>query len=110
MPRNQANPVQAHLDKFPHIGVFSRPSMPQFDVKKHYGGVLANAAEFNQQVHLFWWEVGTAEEGIHKSVKDTLAKLDSAGVKYVYMEWPGLAHEWQLWRKCLNDFAPRLFH
>ncbi len=35
--------------------------------------------------------------------------LDDAGVKYVYFESQGTAHEWQTWRRDLNDFAPRLF-
>jgi enterochelin esterase-like enzyme len=100
-----------NLDKFSALGIFSRPPMSatEFDVKESFGGVLADAAAFNKQVRLFWWGAGTAEVGIHRSAKDSLSTLDSAGVKYVYMEWPGLAHEWQLWRKCLNDFAPRLF-
>jgi enterochelin esterase-like enzyme len=53
--------------------------------------------------------VGTGEKGIHDSVNVTLGKIGKVGVKYVYREWPGLSHEWQLWRSCLNDFAPRLF-
>jgi enterochelin esterase family protein len=32
-----------------------------------------------------------------------------AGVKNVYFESPGTAHEWLTRRRCLNDFAPRLF-
>jgi hypothetical protein len=30
-------------------------------------------------------------------------------LKTVWVESPGLAHEWQTWRLALNDFAPRLF-
>ena len=37
------------------------------------------------------------------------AMLDQAGVKYVYYQSPGTAHEWLTWRRDLNDFAPRLF-
>ena len=36
--------------------------------------------------------------------------LDNPGVHVVYVESPGAAHEWQTWRRALNDFAPRLFH
>ena len=35
--------------------------------------------------------------------------LKAAGVKLVYFESPGTAHEWQTWRRGLNDLAPRLF-
>ena len=34
--------------------------------------------------------------------------LDAAGVRHVWFEGPG-SHEWQVWRKHLQDFAPRLF-
>ena len=98
----------AHLDVFSHIGVFS-PAPTEFDVKTTYGGVLANAAEINQQVRLFWWGAGTAEPAIYQGVKYRLARLDEVGVKYVFREWPGLAHEWRLWRRALHDLAPRLF-
>jgi enterochelin esterase family protein len=33
------------------------------------------------------------------------AMLDKAGVKYVYFESPGTAHEWLTWRRYLNDLA-----
>ena len=35
--------------------------------------------------------------------------LRSAGVQLTYFESNGTAHEWQTWRRDLNDFAPRLF-
>ena len=35
--------------------------------------------------------------------------LDDAGIKNVYYESPGTAHEWQTWRRSLYQFAPLLF-
>jgi enterochelin esterase family protein len=35
--------------------------------------------------------------------------LNAAGIQHVYVESPGTDHEWQTWRRALNDFAPRLF-
>ena len=35
--------------------------------------------------------------------------LTHDGIHNVYFESPGTAHEWLTWRRCLNDFAPRLF-
>jgi S-formylglutathione hydrolase FrmB len=35
--------------------------------------------------------------------------LRAAGVRVDYFESIGTAHEWQTWRRDLNDFAPRLF-
>ncbi len=41
-------------------------------------------------------------QGFHKLLED-------GKVQHVYYESPGTAHEWQTWRRDLNDFAPRLF-
>jgi enterochelin esterase-like enzyme len=98
-----------NLDTFSALGVFSRPPMDNFDAETAYGGVMADAASFNKKLHLFWWGAGTAEEGIYNSVKATRASFDKAGIHYTYVEYPGLSHEWQIWRKDLADFAPRLF-
>jgi len=36
--------------------------------------------------------------------------LKAAGItNVVYYESPGTAHEWLTWRRCLHEFAPRLF-
>ena len=35
--------------------------------------------------------------------------LSKAGVKAVYYESPGTAHEWLSWRRSLYQFAPLLF-
>jgi enterochelin esterase family protein len=35
--------------------------------------------------------------------------LDERGVQYVNVEVPGYHHDWRFWRRCLADFAPRLF-
>ena len=96
-------------DKFSAIGAFSRPLLDNFDVKTAYDGGMADTAAFNNKMHLLWYGAGTAETGIFNSVKDTRAALDKAGIKYKYVEYPGLSHEWQSWRKQLNDFAPLLF-
>jgi enterochelin esterase-like enzyme len=32
-----------------------------------------------------------------------------AGLVLGALEYPGLSHEWQSWRKQLNDFTPLLF-
>jgi len=81
-----------------------------FDVKTAYGGTFANAAGFNQHVKLLWMGVGTAEppqirDGIVAAVK----ALRAHGVHLVYFQSQGTAHEWQTWRRDLNDLAPRLF-
>jgi S-formylglutathione hydrolase FrmB len=50
--------------------------------------------------------IGSVEGPNTKNFSDQLTK---AGIKNVYFESPGTVHEWLTWRRCLNDFAPRLF-
>ncbi len=98
----------AHLDTFAYIGGFSGSagSGGTFDQKTTGNGVYADAAAFNKRVKLLWLGVGTEESPNTKKFHDA---LDQVGIRNVYFESKGTAHEWLTWRRCLNDFAPRLF-
>ena len=103
-----------HLDKFAWIGAFSGTgnglSTAPIDPKTFIGGVFTDGAAFNGKVKLLWIGMGTAEPDPFPGAIGAFRKmLEDAGVKYVYFESPGTAHEWQTWRRDLNDFAPRLF-
>jgi len=97
-----------HLDKFAWLGAFSAP-MRNFDLKSSYGGAFADPSAFNKQVHLLWLGAGSAETQIHDSAKSVHEALDGGGIKNVFVESPATAHEWQTWRRALNDFVPLLF-
>ena len=98
----------ANLDKFAYIGGFSGSggSGGSFDPKTSGNGAYADAAAFNKKVKLLWLGVGTEESPNTKLFHEALTKH---GIKNVYFESPGTAHEWLTWRRCLHDFAPRLF-
>jgi enterochelin esterase-like enzyme len=98
-----------HLDRFAYIGSFSGPGLGAFNAQTSYGGAFRDAAAFNKQVHLLWIGAGTAEPPIHTAARAFHEALGQAGIKNVFVESPGTAHEWQTWRKALYDFAPRLF-
>lgn len=98
-----------NLDKFSYIGAFSGAGR-KFDVQTSYGGAFKDADSFNKKVRLLWIGAGTGEEAFHKSAKGMQDALGQAGVKSVFVEQKGTAHEWQTWRKALLDFAPRLFN
>jgi enterochelin esterase family protein len=103
-----------HLDKFSYIGGFSGAGGGfgggNFDVKTANKGVFADAAAFNKRVHLLWLGIGTAEpQRMHDSVEKYHDALETAGIKTVFYESPGTAHEWQTWRRDLKEFAPLLF-
>src|SRR5579871_5548568 len=70
---------------------------------------MADAGEFNQKVRLLWLGIGTAEGRMYEGIKNYHEALTKAGIKHVYYESPGTAHEWLTWRRCLHEFAPLLF-
>ena len=122
--------TMANLDKFSYIGLFSggtqapRPAsanpapaglpagaalpQTQFDIKTIYNGQMANPAEFNKKVHVFFFSGGSMEnpDGLKKHQEQLIA----AGItnSYMYIS-PGTAHEWQTWRRSLYVFAQLLF-
>jgi enterochelin esterase-like enzyme len=105
-----------HLDMFSYIGGFSGAggmSMrggPKPDIKTMYNGAMADPAAFAKRVHLLWIGVGTEEPAqMRTGIQGFNTLLDEGKIKHVFYESPGTAHEWQTWRRDLNDFAPRLF-
>jgi enterochelin esterase-like enzyme len=104
-----------HLDRFSYIGGFSGAAGPltlgrDLDPKTDYNGVLADPAAFAKRVKLLWLGVGTGEpERMREGIRKLHAGLTEAGIAHVYQESPGTDHEWQTWRRNLDDFAPRLF-
>jgi len=97
-----------NLDKFAYIGGFSGSTGGRggFDPKTSNNGVFADAAAFNRKVKVLFLGIGSVEGPGTKNFSDQLTK---AGINNVYFESPGTAHEWLTWRRCLKDFAPRLF-
>ena len=97
-----------NLDTFSALGVFSRRPMAPAEFS-NFDEIFADAEAFNEKVHLFWWGAGTAEEGIYDATKANLKELEDKGINSVFVEFPGTSHQFQTWRKCLYDFAQRLF-
>jgi S-formylglutathione hydrolase FrmB len=98
-----------NLDKFAYLGGFSGSCGGRggnFDAKTTCGGAFSDPAAFNKKVKVLFLGIGSAEGQGTKDFSDALTK---AGIHNVYFESPGTAHEWLTWRRCLKDFAPRLF-
>jgi len=112
-----------HLDLFAYIASLSGPVVPSlriedltagnnrpFDVKTAYGGAFADPSAFNKRVKLLWLGVGSAEsDQFRTSIGGAVFALRAAGVHLEYYESPGTAHEWQTWRRDLQQLAPKLF-
>lgn len=95
----------ANLDKFAYIGGFSGGATG--DPQTAYNGVMADAKAFNKQVKVLYISIGT-EENV-QGARTFHEKLDQHGIKHVYFESAGTAHEWQTWRRSLHGFVPLLF-
>ena len=59
---------------------------------------------------MLYISIGTAErERMQTTVKGFHEALQKAGIKQIYYESQGTAHEWQTWRRSLNQFAALIF-
>ena len=98
----------ANLDKFAYLGGFSGSSGGRggFEPKTANDGVFADAAAFNRKVKVLFLGIGSAEGPGTKTFSE---QLTQAGIRNVYYESPGTAHEWLTWRRCFREFAPLLF-
>jgi enterochelin esterase-like enzyme len=97
-----------HLDLFSAIGEFSG-SVGKMDLTKAYGGVFADAAEFNKKVSVLYLQAGTAEEALHKNTLAFHNSLEKAGIRSIFEDSKGTGHEWSTWRFGFYKLAPRLF-
>ncbi len=104
--------TMTNLDKFAYIGGFSGAGFmqPGTDITQMYNGVFADANAFNKKVKVLYLSIGTAEPArMQTMVNGFHEALQKAGIKQVYYESPGTAHEWQSWRRSLNQFASLIF-
>ena len=100
--------VLGNVDKFAYLGGFSGSSGSRggFDPKTSNHGVFADPETFNRKMKVLFLGIGSVEGPNTKNFSESLTQ---AGIHNIYFESPGTAHEWLTWRRCLNDFAPRLF-
>ena len=78
----------------------------KLDPQTDYNGVFADPAAFAKKVRVLWLGVGTQEpERMRTGLLRLHAALDEAQIKHVFYESPGTDHEWQTWRRDLQDFA-----
>ena len=98
------NTTMGNLDKFAYIGGL-RPALPAGPIAK----ISVDPVAFNKQVKVLFLGTGTVERDGNPNILRLHEALTKAGVKHVYYESPGTAHEWLTWRRDLNEFAPLLF-
>ena len=100
--------TQAHLDEVAYIGSFSAPfGYPQ--VPGGFNGLLGDPAAFAKKVKVLFVSYGAAGDLAARGSQAFHQALEKAGIKHVFYESPGTAHEWLTWRRSLYQFAPLLF-
>ena len=98
---------------FANVGVFSTgmfggiAGAANIDLEKEVPGMLSDTKTFNAQHDVFYISCGEQDPRIEHT-RNIVKKMREAGVEVEYNSFPG-DHEWQVWRKSLQDFAPRLF-
>jgi len=96
----------AYPEVFSYVGIFSGGSISTED--------LAAAPGFKEKVKLVFVSYGSRElenprAGFGGNPKENQDKLKDAGLNTHFYVSPQTAHEWQSWRRSLNEFAPLLF-
>ena len=72
---------------------------------------MADPAEFNRKVRVFFFSCGTEPPLENpEALKIHQQQLIAAGItnSYLYIS-PGTSHEWQTWRRSLFTFSQLLF-
>jgi enterochelin esterase family protein len=108
-----------NTDVFANVGVFStglfggigQPggggTARAFDAEATIPGLLTNSALFNKKLKVFYISVGEQDPRIEPT-KKLIQTFRDKGLNVEFASFPG-AHEWQVWRKSLHDFAQRIF-
>ncbi len=108
----------ANTDTFSAVGAFStglfggiRPpggaEPASFDAEAAIPGLLSAPQTFNAALDPFYLSVGEQDPRLDATRK-IVADFRARGLEVEFASFPG-GHEWQVWRKSLHDFVPRLF-
>lgn len=101
-----------NTDHFAWIGVFSSSAFRGeggdiFDAEGQFPGILTNPKKYNDALDLLYILTGQQDHSCEYTLR-AVATFREAGLEVASSTFPG-AHEWQVWRKAIHDFAPRLF-
>jgi hypothetical protein len=87
-----------------------RPACNSFDPATFLDGKFKDGKALNEQLNVFWLGMGTKEPPPFPGSIGAFRKmLEKQGIKYVYYESEGTAHEWLTCRRDLYQFAQLIF-
>ncbi|MCQ2975696.1 MAG: carboxylesterase family protein [Bacteroidales bacterium] len=99
---------------FSNIGVFSAGifggipgSGKPFSTDNLIPGFNSNIQKYNADLKLFYISVGTEDPRVNPT-KKAIEQMRNNGLNITFNTFPG-DHEWQVWRKSLEDFVKKLW-
>jgi enterochelin esterase-like enzyme len=99
----------AHLDRFSHIGVFSSAAGQEF--ADRFKSLFDNPKDTNAKLKVFWIGIGDQDRIFAgERAKVFFEILKKGNLQHTRRIIEGGAHTWPVWRLCLSEFAPLLFH
>jgi enterochelin esterase family protein len=106
--------IMNNLGSFAFYGGFSGtsnyPSSEEIDPATFLNGKFSDGEALNRQLSVFWLGLGSKEPNpFPGSVGAFRRMLEKQGIRDLFYESPGTAHEWLTWRRDLFQFAPLLF-
>ena len=98
-----------HMDQFAYLGAFSGALRlrDNVDITELYGRMKKKPEVVNRDMKLMWMGTGSEEGNWSQGFRDKLVELGVQNIQF-YVS-PGTAHEWLTWRRCLHEFAQKLF-
>ena len=95
-----------HLDLFSAVASFSGAVPADFETR--FEGLLKDSAATNAKLKLLWIGCGQ-QDGLFPRSKHLSEVLEAHQVKHVFRAIDGV-HNFTVWKKFLNEYAPLLFH
>lgn len=89
------------------FGGLNRPGAAPFDPEEVIPEIGTHPNWLNNKPALFYISVGEQDPRLEPT-KKPIDNVKSKGLRVKFTSFPG-AHEWQVWRKSLHDFAQNLF-
>ena len=101
----------AHLETFGWIAGFSALGGlgPDAQLATVFAPLLTDPAQSNKRIRLLWFAVGDQEKRLMIRNQEFSTLLTQHGIRHTFSPTPGWAHQVQLWRQNLHDFARLLF-
>jgi enterochelin esterase family protein len=98
----------SHLDLFAYVASFSSVTItaaPNAEVSRAFD----NAEATNASLDELSFTIGSNDAVVGRQLTAMRQIMDDKGIKYSFQSYPGLAHEFRVWRPSLAEYLQRIF-